>query len=153
MKTEIPCLYAIVRFRPFVETGEFANVGIVLAAPKEGLLLFKLMDKRFSRVSNFFEQLPIDVLRNCLVDLRIELELLQTMVQQAKYNQEHVDLSRNLFHELVRERETMIRYSEVGTILSQNPELTVEKLYARYVERDFTEKKNHDLQLEQHLHD
>ena len=27
------CLYSIVRFAPFAETEEFANVGIVLTAP------------------------------------------------------------------------------------------------------------------------
>ncbi|HVK54151.1 MAG TPA: DUF3037 domain-containing protein, partial [Burkholderiales bacterium] len=29
----IACHYAIVRFLPFVETGEFANVGVVLFSP------------------------------------------------------------------------------------------------------------------------
>ena len=27
------CLYAIVRFCPFIETEEFANVGVILIAP------------------------------------------------------------------------------------------------------------------------
>jgi hypothetical protein len=34
--------YAVVRFMPFIETREFANVGVVLIAPKTGKFLFKL---------------------------------------------------------------------------------------------------------------
>lgn len=30
------CLYSIVRFAPYAETEEFANVGIVLTAPAYG---------------------------------------------------------------------------------------------------------------------
>lgn len=33
--TRIACQYAIVRFAPFVETEEFANVGIIMIAPKQ----------------------------------------------------------------------------------------------------------------------
>ncbi|WP_253275820.1 DUF3037 domain-containing protein, partial [Xanthomonas vasicola] len=30
----VPCQYAIVQFLPYPETGEFANVGVVLACPQ-----------------------------------------------------------------------------------------------------------------------
>ena len=36
--------YAIVRFSPFVETEEFANVGVVMICPAEGKFLFKLQN-------------------------------------------------------------------------------------------------------------
>lgn len=58
---KIPCQYAIVRFTPFVETGEFANVGIVLFAPRQKSLLFKLVTKRYARITGFFHELDAGV--------------------------------------------------------------------------------------------
>ena len=34
--------YAIVQFQPYSETGEFANVGVVLVCPETGFFDFKL---------------------------------------------------------------------------------------------------------------
>ncbi|MGB2108952.1 MAG: DUF3037 domain-containing protein, partial [Marinobacter vinifirmus] len=41
--TRFACNYAIVRFMPYVETGEFANVGVLPWIPKQKTLLFKLL--------------------------------------------------------------------------------------------------------------
>ena len=52
------CQYALLRFRPFVETGEFANVGVVLLAPEARFFGFKLLNKqRHGRITHFFHQL------------------------------------------------------------------------------------------------
>ncbi|XLF30659.1 DUF3037 domain-containing protein [Klebsiella pneumoniae] len=34
-----PCLYSIVRYAPYAETEEFANIGVVMCAPKENFLI------------------------------------------------------------------------------------------------------------------
>lgn len=34
MSMRVPCQYAIIQFMPYPETGEFANVGVVLACPQ-----------------------------------------------------------------------------------------------------------------------
>lgn len=34
-----PCLYSIVRYAPYAETEEFANIGVLLCAPKESTLI------------------------------------------------------------------------------------------------------------------
>jgi hypothetical protein len=48
------CQYAVVRFMPFAETREFANVGIVIIAPKLGLRIawtpiLRVQDNRLRR--------------------------------------------------------------------------------------------------------
>ena len=48
------CHYAIVRFMPFVETGEFGNVGVVLFSPTARFFGFRLLGQRISRITNFF---------------------------------------------------------------------------------------------------
>ena len=59
---KVACQYALLRFRPFVETGEFANVGVVLLAPEARFFGFRLL-KRYGRITQFFHQLPIKPLQ------------------------------------------------------------------------------------------
>ena len=54
--TKFACQYALLRFRPFAETGEFANVGIVLLAPEARFFGFRLL-KRYGRITQFFIEL------------------------------------------------------------------------------------------------
>ncbi len=54
---KIACQYVIVRFAPYVETGEFANVGILMMAPRHGYFGFKLETRRHGRITRFFEEL------------------------------------------------------------------------------------------------
>lgn len=37
-----PCLYSIIRYAPYAETEEFANVGVVLCAPKKNFFVITL---------------------------------------------------------------------------------------------------------------
>ena len=50
-----PCLYSIVRYAPYAETEEFANIGVVLCAPKLGQFHFQLTQSNNARVKNFFQ--------------------------------------------------------------------------------------------------
>ena len=65
--------YAVVRFMPFIETREFANVGIVLIEPKEGRLIFKVSPKRFGRVTNFFEEMDKQLYKQAVESFLLEL--------------------------------------------------------------------------------
>ena len=51
----IPCRYAILRFLPYVETGEFANVGVVLMSTAGRYFGFRLLGRRVARVTHFFD--------------------------------------------------------------------------------------------------
>lgn len=53
----IGCRYAIVRFLPYAETQEFANVGIVLACPETGYFGFRLEIRHTRRFTDFFKEL------------------------------------------------------------------------------------------------
>ena len=57
---KLACQYALLRFRPFVETGEFANVGVVLMCPEGRFFGFKLL-KKYGRITKFFHQLDSKV--------------------------------------------------------------------------------------------
>lgn len=50
-----PCLYSIVRYAPFAETEEFANIGVVLCAPQKHVFLFRLTQSNDAWVTSFLK--------------------------------------------------------------------------------------------------
>ena len=125
--------YAIVRFLPHVETGEFANVGIVLCAPELGLFDFRLAPSRFARVTDFFEDLEGKLYKATLQTVEQELLRLQTYVTRLTPK----ELAQQM-QEVVRPRETLIRYSELRSLyLDQKPTAVLEQLFERLVHRSF----------------
>jgi hypothetical protein len=143
--TKIGCLYAIVRFCPFVETGEFANVGIVMLVPQQRRLAFKLMTRKHARVTNFFEQLDGSVFRAVIGGLREELDRASRMIKGGVAD---VETAKALFNEIVRARETVIKFDAVRPILVEDPAVALEDLYGHYVERDFVTKEYRETILE-----
>ena len=152
---KIPCVYAIVRFTPFVETGEFANVGIILMAPVQRHFAFKLMIQKHSRVTHFFEQLDAQVFKATMKHLRNELERVAGVLRQhgfdKRYKFNDLELARNLFAEIVRPRETVIKFSEPRALLADDPAGVLDELYGHYVERSFVTPESGEAILERGL--
>lgn len=148
---ETPCLYAIIRFAPFVAVGEFANVGIILLAPAQRYFGYMLLGN-FERVARFFDQLDSGILRDVIVDLEDELAHMQLVVNQrwlANPNDtKEADMAKRLFMEIVRPRETVIRYSEVRCVLADDPGAKLKELHGRYVGRDFAAHEDQEIALE-----
>lgn len=125
--------YAIVRFLPHIETGEFANVGIVLCAPELGLFDFRLAATRFARVTDFFEDLEGKLYKATLQTVEQELRRLQTYITCLTAK----ELAQQM-QEITRPRETLIRYSELRSLyLEQKPAVVIEHLFERLVHRTF----------------
>ena len=143
--TLVPCQYAIIRFLPYAETGEFANVGVVLACPVKGYFDFRLMPtRRTGRIHGFFEQLELKIYRDALKYMGEELERLRAMAANARNR----DAVRQLFVGLVHPREALLRFGDTRVVMADDPEAMLEKLFARFVERDFAGKEYHDKLLE-----
>lgn len=135
--------YAIIRFMPYAEIGEFANVGVALACPATGYFDACLMPvKKTGRITGFFEQLDKRIYREAMGYLREELERLRELARARTIPVAQI------FNELTRPREALLRFSETRAILADLPEETLRKLFARFVERDFANKEYHDHILE-----
>jgi hypothetical protein len=149
---KIPCLYSIVQFAPFVETGEFANVGILMIAPEQGFFAFKLMGRRHSRVTHFFEQLESHVFRSTMNALRDELERAGRVLRESDFDRRRksndIEFARRVFLDIIRPRETVIKFSEPRAVLVDDPGVKLEELYGHYVERDFVTRKYQEAVLE-----
>jgi hypothetical protein len=150
MKTA--CHYAIVRFMPFVETGEFANVGVVLFAPNARYFGFKLLGNRYSRVTHFFEQMDAKVFRTAMKTCKEELVRIDRMLKQMGTDLRFKALDREgtlaLWNEVIKPRETMLQFSESRLVLTDNAQTKVIELFKYYVERNFVTPERQEQLLE-----
>lgn len=145
------CQYALLRFRPFVETGEFANVGIVMMAPEARFFGFRLL-KRYGRITQFFHQLDRKVYLEGRELFKEELDRftgeLRRLALDGRKTQPDVTLARNLFTELVRPREAMLQFAEQRVVLADNPKEKLVQLFDHYIERNFVTKEYQERLLE-----
>jgi hypothetical protein len=150
MKTA--CHYAIVRFMPFVETGEFANVGVVLFAPNARYFGFKLLGNRYARITHFFEQMDAKIFRGSMGTFREELQRIDNMLKQMGTDRRFKALDRDgalaLWSEVIKPRETMLRFSESRVVLADDARPKVRELYEYYVERNFVTPERQEQLLE-----
>lgn len=145
------CQYALLRFRPFVETGEFANVGIVMMAPEARFFGFRLL-KRYGRITQFFHQLDRKVYLEGRELFKEELDRfsgeLRRLALDGRKTQPEISLARNLFTELVRPREAMLQFAEQRVVLADNPKEKLVQLFDHYIERNFVTKEYQERLLE-----
>ena len=148
---KLACQYALLRFRPFVETGEFANVGVVLLCPEGRFFGFKLL-KKYGRITKFFHQLDSKVYLNSKA---LFIEELQRVAQHMKCNaldgrKRVVDVPFvvNLFAELTRMRDAMLQFDERRIVLADDPKAKLNEIFDYYVERNFVTKAYQERLLE-----
>ncbi len=150
MKTA--CHYAIVRFMPFVETGEFANVGVVLFAPNARYFGFKLLGNRYARVTHFFEQMDAKVFRAAMHTCKEELMRIDRMLKQMGTDLRFKTLDREgtlaLWNEVIKPRETMLQFGESRLVLADDAQAKVRELFEYYVERNFVTPERQEELLE-----
>jgi hypothetical protein len=141
----LACNYAIIRFLPYRETGEFVNLGIVLCCPKTGYFGYRLIDaRRHKRVSDFFPEIDKNQYRQGISTLTKELSekahaFLGNNAHQLVFN-DNVNVA-HVFASLISLRETIFQFSEVRTLLAQDPKTKLEELYKHYVERLFAQPR------------
>jgi Protein of unknown function (DUF3037) len=142
MKQKIAMIYAIVRFQPFVETEEFANVGVILVAPEIGYFDFRVETRKNARVSGFFDNLDTITLKSSLKSLEVELERIKKLAGHMPNGQKRFDLWKDqdalyLFKSLTKNREGNIRFSDHRYVFDNSPEEKIRDLFGYYVQRNF----------------
>lgn len=144
MKERFGCNFAVVRFLPYPETDEFVNIGIVMACPQTGLFDYKLETRRRERITRFFPEMDPSTLLAGRDMFRREVERVKKALnrqtspgqRQFAFNQQEFV---NIFRELVKPRESVFRFSDIGTVLTTHPETKLDDLFAYYVERQFAQ--------------
>lgn len=136
------CKYALVQFMPFVETGEFANVGVIVCAPKTKFWEFKLAPKRFKRVTDFFEEMDKEVYKVAISKFKEEMEI----TQKLALNRNVRDIV-DFFAEITRPRQALLRFSNVRTMLTEDPARELDALFERFIHRDFVTEQYKEQQM------
>ncbi len=136
---EVVCNYAIARFRPYRETGEFVNVGVVLVCPETGYFDYRFATGDCRRVTRFFPELEVDVFQAGLSGLLAELARVTAREQEEHLRQpalrEGTPASLTRFRELVRPREALFHFSEARTVMATDPRAKLQELFDRYIQR------------------
>lgn len=149
---KIPCQYVLVRFAPYVETGEFANIGILMMAPKQGYFGYMVETRGYKRVTQFFNELAPEyykkVRQSCLTDLKRAHEVLKNHGFNEYNEINDINFAKTIFSEVVRPRENIIRFSSPRFILAEDPGTTLLELFSFYVERNFVTKTYKEALLE-----
>ncbi len=134
--------YAIIRFQPHVETEEFANIGIVLVAPRMSYFDFRIETKRLGRLTSFFDSVEATTIRSVLKSYYVELKRISDLAGhtgsgQTRFEFELSDNAEHLFQALTKDREGIIRFSDVRFAMTDNPRHKLDELFEYYVRRNF----------------
>ncbi|WP_285275264.1 DUF3037 domain-containing protein [Halopseudomonas bauzanensis] len=140
------CNYSILRFLPYLETGEFVNIGVVLFA-SNGDFRFKIASKR-QRVTRFFDKLDAKIYISARNEIDEELARLSTFFVKHRENQ---SIQLATFKHLIQPRETMMRFSDPGTIAAGNTQSALDQLFEHYVNHSFASKEYEEKILERQL--
>lgn len=120
------CNYALLQFLPYPETGEFVNVGVLVACMQPCLLQFQAGETMPPRASTLFPRQHKQTYAQAMAALRTDMERAQSSVRDPKTCQ-------LVFGELVRRRESIFRFGDVRTILTNDPHHLADDLFRRYV--------------------
>jgi hypothetical protein len=120
------CNYALLRFLPYPETGEFVNIGVVLFAPGPDRqhLIVAIPAGDVARVLHFFPTVRKD---DYLLQKSSILEEIDRVHDKIWNSDER--LGRTIFAELVRPRESIFRFSDMRTVLSDDPPSAAMKIH------------------------
>ena len=138
-------VYAIVQFRPYRETEEFANVGVVMCAPKAGFFDYRIETKTFSRVTKFFDQLDFRLPRMVTGFVVDELQRVKEMAHCIG----EPEAAFRLFHQATKAKEGLIYFSQVKPALVDGDLAQyLDELYQHHVHHSFAKQPSATERLE-----
>ena len=147
MKKQV-CKYSIIRFQPYPETEEFANIGIVLYVPASKRLEFRLLDsKHYARITHFFDPVCKPVFIQSSKVISAEIKRIKDFIG----NTAGTDI--DFYAELSRDREDIIRFSGNRALLCRDPVAAVDKLFEHYVHRSFLHEPSYEEKMKKQVRD
>lgn len=135
-----PCLYSIVRYAPYAETEEFANIGVVLCAPKKHAFHFKLTQGNDARISAFFRDDTIFPYAKDAVarELRLAKEQIRNFDSAERLAQ--------FFSYLTAKRESIFHFSSTRVVLTSDPERELALIYDKFINHaEYNKERREDI--------
>ena len=148
--------YVIIRFRPYVETEEFANVGILMANSDRGYFDFKLQSNRHARITRFFSPLDANLYKTAIAELRNEFMQMRSVLNWSETKQSQFQFFDNApidnyFHGFIQSSYGAIMTSKERLIRTDHPNKELQKLFEMYVNRNFGNEIANDIRIEKQV--
>ncbi|MGM0521006.1 MAG: DUF3037 domain-containing protein [Pseudomonadota bacterium] len=124
--------YAIIRFLPCRDRGEFINIGIVIHG-NDGSFSTRVVDAGYSRVDDVFPALPEGLFAQNLKPLKRELSRIEALARDLSGN---LDAQKKLFTHLIEPTEGLFTCSQAGTLAANSAQEALDELFNRYVHHD-----------------
>lgn len=139
--TKYAMRFAVIRFMPYIQTREFANIGVILTCPRTGYFNYQI-EHRYSRLSKFFNHFNAQIYKAVTQAFADELERIKEIATHATPEQ-----VRAMLDHIARPREAVILTGQVGATIAPNPDNELTRLFAYYVNHDFAEKQHGEAEL------
>lgn len=133
--------YAVVRFQPYPETGEFANIGIIAIDPIKGLFAYKLAERHSKRVTDFFHNLNRNFYLNTVKQIKFELDARFQAVTEFKAD------AREVFDDLIKPKSNLFQFEQSGALKALDFYKAVDDLYDHFVGHEFAKDKSYEAKL------
>ena len=138
-----PILYSFVRYRPYFETGEFVNVGLLMCEPEKKKLTYQLVPKNNKRVNDFFYKSKMfETVRETINDE------LQYIVNQP-FNGSAQDMA-TFFHHYIDVKEGIVQYSNAAVGMVDDPQGYFNKLYTQFIQNAGVKPENQEQAILKH---
>jgi hypothetical protein len=133
------CNYALLRFRPEPDGGEFVNVGFALWCEMARKFRFCCDTRCADRVQAFFPLLDVNHYE------RAVNEMGQEMMRVGSRITAFPDGAKRAYQELTREREGLLTFGPNATAMAEDIDALEEQLIARHLRTGVRESPNHVL--------
>lgn len=134
------CLYSIIRYTPYADLEEFANIGVVICAPKENYFDFQLTKRNDARIKNFFHDDNIFPAARDAIDR--ELQAAKVHAKQIAGAQD----SAQFFRYFTARRESIFHFSATRVVLAQDPKVELARIYNHYVNHaEYTKERREEV--------
>lgn len=124
--------YSILRYVHDPATGEFINVGVALHSPGLGFFEIKIRST-LGRISETFPDVNGRGLRYLLKSINNNFLLLSTVYNSPLSFADKVSNLGEIIHSVLPKDDSSLIWSEIQSGLSNSPEMTLDKLFIRYV--------------------
>ena len=121
------CNYALLRFRPDPEGGEFVIVGFALWCETARTFRFCCDKRCAARVQAFFPDLDVRHYERAVSEMAEELTRVGAGITSQTAN------AKRAYQELVRPREGLLTFGPNATVMSQNVEALEKQLIAKHL--------------------
>lgn len=138
-----PILYSFVRYRPYFETGEFVNVGLLMCEPECQKLTYRLVNKNNKRVTDFFYRSKL--FESVRETINQELDY----IVNKSFDFSPQEMAR-FFHHYVDVKEGIVQYSNASVGIVDDPQAYFNELYTQFIQNAGVKNESQELTILKH---